>query len=370
MKISVAMATYNGERFVRDQLESLAAQTRLPDELVVSDDCSTDNTIAVIEDFARTAPFTVRIHRNPRNLGFSDNFLHAASLCSGDWIAFCDQDDIWLPEKLAVCERQTAIPRRNIVVVAHNAEIVDERLIRSGVRYLNLNRTCICSGRRLPNLWVASGFTMLFRSDLLSGISCDDRGPDPGVPTSRLAHDVWICRIARIIGDVAIIPDCLALYRRHATTTTNFLSGGNQSVRESKKVRRQIQFIAMSGSATYRAHSDAAAHQAQAFERLARDQKLSKWRVRFKSAAIDYAALSKWCMIKSRVYGEKSLYRRVTSLSALFLMNGYLRFNGYSWMNVRKMIKEMLIDVIVAVHGPSRVTDNGDSVAHDSREHS
>ena len=252
-------------------------------------------------------------------------------------------------------------------MVAHNAEIVDEHLVRSGVRYLSLNRTRICRGRQLPNLWVASGFTMLFRSDLLSGISCDERGPDPGVPASKLAHDVWICRLARIIGDVAIVPDCLALYRRHGATTTTFLAGGNQRVRESKKIRRQIQSIALSGADTYRAHSDAAAHQSLAFERFGRDERLSKWRAQFLSAAIDYAALSKWCLNKSRVYGDRNLYRRLTFLSALFLANGYWRFNGHSWMNVRRMAKEMVIDVVVALHGPMRATDRGDAIANDSR---
>ena len=366
MKISVALATYNGERFIRDQLESLSAQTRLPDELVVNDDCSTDRTVAIVEDFARTAPFPVRILQNERNLGFSDNFLRAARLCRGDWVAFCDQDDIWLPEKIAVCERHTAIPGREIVVVAHNAEIVDEHLNRSGVRYLNLTKTIICRGRRLPNLWVASGFTMMFRSDLLRDISSDDRGPDPGVAVSKLAHDVWICRLARILGDVAILPDCLALYRRHGATTTSFLAGGNTRVRESKTCRHQIQAIATGGAKTYRAHSEAASHQARAFQRLSSDTKLAKWRNMFSRASVDYAALSTWLLHKSRVYGDNQFSRRILHLGALFMSDGYLRFNGYSWINVRKIAKEMAIDTVMAFHGPAENADGGDHIAHDS----
>ena len=362
MKISVALATYNGERFIREQLESLSAQTRLPDELVVNDDCSTDRTIAIIEQFARTAPFPVRISQNERNLGFSDNFLRTASMCRGDWIAFCDQDDIWLPEKISVCERYTKIPGRDIVLVAHNAEIVDECLNRSGIHYLNSTKVIVCRGRQLPNLWVASGFTMMFRSDLFFGISDDDRGPDPGVLGSKLAHDVWICRLARIVGDVTILPDCLALYRRHSATTTTFLAGGNASVRESKRFRRQIHAIAMNGAGTYRAHSAAASHQAQAFLRLSRDAKLAKWRDRFSRASLDYAALSKWLFHKSCVYGESQFVRRVVHLGALFLSNGYPRFNGYSWINVRKMAKEMAIDTVMAFHGPAKDADNGSHI--------
>ena len=72
----------------------------LPHELVVCDDGSSDNTVSILQEFQKEAPFPVKIHRNPRRLGFADNFLQAASRCNGDWVAFCDQDDIWFPEKL------------------------------------------------------------------------------------------------------------------------------------------------------------------------------------------------------------------------------------------------------------------------------
>ena len=94
LKLSVAMATYNGERFLEQQLLSIARQIRLPDEMVVSDDGSNDGTIDILERFATNAPFPVRIYRNLNPLGYGDNFLKAASLCDGDLIAFSDQDDV------------------------------------------------------------------------------------------------------------------------------------------------------------------------------------------------------------------------------------------------------------------------------------
>src|SRR5581483_5816839 len=101
MRISIAMATYNGGQFIREQLDSLSRQTFLPCELVVCDDGSTDHTLAIVETFAASAPFAVRIHRNKKRLGFGPNFLKAASLCDGEVIAFSDQDDVWLETKLA-----------------------------------------------------------------------------------------------------------------------------------------------------------------------------------------------------------------------------------------------------------------------------
>src|ERR1700730_3732237 len=80
-KISVALCTYNGERFLGRQLASMQQQTRLPDELVVCDDCSTDSTIGILNEFATSAGFPVRIIRNEQNLGFVANFEQAIRLC-------------------------------------------------------------------------------------------------------------------------------------------------------------------------------------------------------------------------------------------------------------------------------------------------
>lgn len=100
MKVSIAMTTYNGEKFVKEQLESLSAQTHQPDELVVCDDSSSDGTVKVLEEFAKTAPFQVKIFRNELNLGFTRNFEKSLSLCSGDYVFLCDQDDVWYKDKI------------------------------------------------------------------------------------------------------------------------------------------------------------------------------------------------------------------------------------------------------------------------------
>ena len=95
MNLSIALATYNGAVYLKEQLESIAAQTRTPDELVISDDQSTDDTLRVIEEFAATAGFPVRLSVNEANLGIAKNFEKAISLCRGDLIFLSDQDDVW-----------------------------------------------------------------------------------------------------------------------------------------------------------------------------------------------------------------------------------------------------------------------------------
>ena len=80
------MATYNGEEFILEQLESCANQTKLPDELVIADDCSTDRTLEIIEKFKKVAPFKIKVYSNKTNLGYTQNFNKAMKLCTNELI--------------------------------------------------------------------------------------------------------------------------------------------------------------------------------------------------------------------------------------------------------------------------------------------
>ncbi|MBQ2594941.1 MAG: glycosyltransferase, partial [Candidatus Riflebacteria bacterium] len=104
--ISIAMATYNGEKYLLEQLQSFCKQTILPTELVIYDDCSTDKTCKIIEEFSNTAPFKVKLIRGEKNIGgsvrdgYGMSFSKAAEACKGDYIFFSDQDDVWFPNKI------------------------------------------------------------------------------------------------------------------------------------------------------------------------------------------------------------------------------------------------------------------------------
>ena len=101
LTFSVALCSYNGAKFILEQLDSIAAQTRTPDELVICDDGSCDATIAEVANFASRASFPVRVHVNEAVLGPTKNFERAIALSGGDVIALCDQDDVWHSDKLA-----------------------------------------------------------------------------------------------------------------------------------------------------------------------------------------------------------------------------------------------------------------------------
>ena len=214
---SVAMCTYNGARFVGEQLASIAAQTRPPDELVVCDDRSSDDTVRILEQFARAATFPVRLHVNESNLGSTKNFERAIALCKGDLIALCDQDDVWKTGKLARLEAELErFP--GVGLVFSDAEIVDENGRDTGRRLWNAvglesaEHKRMRAGSALGDLLsgaTVTGATAAFRAGFRELVL-----PIPfGLP---LIHDAWIALVVACVAEVRPVEETLVLYRQHA----------------------------------------------------------------------------------------------------------------------------------------------------------
>ena len=213
---SVAMCTYNGVRYVHEQLDSIAYQTRPPDELVVCDDGSSDDTVRILEQFAASAKFPVRLKVNSRNLRSTKNFEQAISLCEGDLIALADQDDVWVPGKLDIMEREFArAPATGLVF--SDAEVVDKDLRPLGVRLWKTIGFTDEARRRLrrdnaldlllPG-WTVTGATMAFRSCYRAiALNIPDDLP--------MIHDGWIAAIIAAVAEISFIEEPLVLYRQH-----------------------------------------------------------------------------------------------------------------------------------------------------------
>lgn len=204
-RISVALCTYNGAAFLPAQLDSLHAQSRLPDELVVCDDGSTDATLHILESFAAQAPFPVHIHRNPTTLGACGNFIKAIGLCSGDFIALSDQDDIWQPDKL--------LHALNMIQQADNPSAT---LYCSRLQYVNANlepiglstipRVIGFSNAVVEN--VAIGCSVVFGAEIRRLMLC-------GIPSKMMMHDWWAYLLASVFGQVIYDTTPTVLYRQH-----------------------------------------------------------------------------------------------------------------------------------------------------------
>lgn len=217
MKISIAMCTYNGAAFLPAQLQSISTQSRPPDEIVICDDVSTDNTRALLESFKQRSPVPITLHINDQNLGSVRNFERAIALCTGDVIALSDQDDVWRADKLQMIEDAfNKSPSAGLVF--SNAEIVDENLkllnrrMWDDVGFDAHKRKLVKTGRALDVLitgWTVTGATMAFRSRFVK-LSL------PIPDEIEMIHDGWIALTIAAVADIVALDEPLIQYRQHA----------------------------------------------------------------------------------------------------------------------------------------------------------
>ena len=219
MRISVACCTYNGAAFLREQLDSLLRQTVRPDEIVIVDDRSNDDSVAIANGFAADAgDVRVVVSTNASNLGIVANFERAISLTSGDVIFLCDQDDVWHPSKIETL-RDRFVARPDLAFVFGDARLVDavgRPLPASLFVALEMGRrerTLVRDGRAYEALLgrnLATGATSALRRSLF-----ERARPFP----SEWIHDEWLAIVAAATGAIDFVDAPLVDYRQH---------GGNQ----------------------------------------------------------------------------------------------------------------------------------------------
>ncbi|UOE44507.1 glycosyltransferase family 2 protein [Agromyces larvae] len=224
VRVSVALGTHNGARFLEAQLRSILAQTRAVDEIVLSDDASSDGTVELAERLVAehrgsggAAPDLV-VLRNDPPLGVTANFEQALRSATGDLIALSDQDDIWRADRI---ERAVEVfdARPGLQLVASGARLVDDQGEPIGA---TLFGTLGLEGTTLERIRVGAAFEELLKRNLLTGATMMVRrslveAASPFPPT--WVHDEWLAVVASVIGGIAVIDDELIDYRQH---------GGNQ----------------------------------------------------------------------------------------------------------------------------------------------
>ncbi len=226
MKISVAMATFNGEKYLPEQLSSFLVQERLPDELIVCDDCSTDGSVGILEDFAAKAPFKVVIERNQVRRGAAESFGRALSTASGDLVFLSDQDDVWLPPKMAaVLQLQEQRPDK--LIFLNDVAICDGDLTLTGLTKLGQMQS---AGYSLDAF--VMGCAAAARIDLL-------RLCLP-IPRNVRGHDNWLVAFANSLGATFVSFDVLQLYRRHGANQSNVLPNRTTRIGRWHRIRMQL----------------------------------------------------------------------------------------------------------------------------------
>ena len=208
--VSIALCTFNGDAFLKEQLDSIVNQSYPEIELIVVDDCSSDDTLNILKEYSAKYSF-IKLFINPQNLGYIRNFEKAMSLCNGDFIALSDQDDIWDLNKI---EKQVKAIGNNLLIY-HDSEFVDQNgeslsLYMSDI--MNLYR-----GDQ-PEVFLffncISGHSVLMKKELR-----DELLPFP----EAYFHDWWMGYVATNLGSIDFIEESLVKYRQHQKTDTNIL---------------------------------------------------------------------------------------------------------------------------------------------------
>jgi glycosyltransferase involved in cell wall biosynthesis len=227
VNISVALSVWNGGRYLEAQLDSIARQSRLPDELVVRDDHSSDDSLEIVERFEERVPFSLVLLKGTERLGSTRSFEIAMAACSGDIVALCDQDDVWSVNKLRRIEEEFT-RRPEVGLVFSNAALIDRTGRRLPcatwdiVRHDALGRWVLGRRRGGPLLcrFSTPGCTIAYRTMLNTAIF-----PFPEVMRVRnpgIHHDRWLLTIVGAAAPISAIPDELVAYRLHAEQQLGF----------------------------------------------------------------------------------------------------------------------------------------------------
>ena len=221
--VSVALCTHNGVRYLGDQIASIFAQSQLPSQLVLSDDASTDDTVATVVDLVERfrvehpdAVIELTVIENPAPLGVTRNFEQAITACTGELVALCDQDDVWAPDRVALATAQF-VARPDLLLLHGNARLVDAAgapigyTLFEGIELTAAELAEIHAGNELRTLLrrnVVTGATTMFRRTLLERAA---PFPEPWV------HDEWLAILAAVLGTTDALTEPLIDYRQHGS---------------------------------------------------------------------------------------------------------------------------------------------------------
>lgn len=218
-QVDILLATYQGERYVREQIESILNQTYPHFHLWIRDDGSTDQTLSIVKQIALQHPIKISVCADTTNLGVKGNFNALMSMSKAPYILFADQDDIWLPHKLehslnTIKELEKQHETHTPILVHTDLQVVDSdlKLICTSLwKYAGLDPRAMSINRLLTqnNL---TGCTFIFNRNLLKLAS--------PIPTEAIMHDWWLGLVASQFGHIGFIPSATVLYRQHASNDT------------------------------------------------------------------------------------------------------------------------------------------------------
>ncbi len=208
--ISIAMCTYNGSKYLAEQLDSIFRQTRQPDEIVICDDCSKDDTVELAKTLLNNWGGKYSLVQNKKNLGFVKNFEKAIGLCHGDIIFLSDQDDVWDVRKIDIMI-QTFEKHPEAAMIFHDSELVDQNL---NLLYPSFWKNTLDFDYQL---FFKHDYKKLYAGNIVQGSASAIKKCvyQKAVPFPLDAfHDEWLALVALTIGEIVPVPQTLMKYRQ------------------------------------------------------------------------------------------------------------------------------------------------------------
>ena len=215
--ISIGLCSHQGANYLDEQLESITNQNLLPMEVVICDDASSDSTIKIIINLSKSASCPYRLYQNEKCLGTLRNFSKVISLCKADYIDLCDQDDVWLPDKLrlslqAMKEAEEKFGSQVPLLVHTDLAVIDADGETIAPSFIKLRRLKPRDDNPLPRLLAqnfVTGSTVLINRSLAEAAL--------PIPKEAMMHDWWLALVAAATGKIVYIDRPTVLYRQHET---------------------------------------------------------------------------------------------------------------------------------------------------------
>lgn len=219
--ISIVLCTYNGEKFLEQQINSVLQQTYSNLEIIISDDASTDSTRSILEKYSTDK--RVKLFFQKVNIGYIKNFEFALAQAQGEFISFCDQDDVWMPHKI----EKLFASINGYTLVYSDSKLIDENDLYLNKNLSDMRRMYTGTDGKVFLLGnIVSGHTMMIKKELLSRAL-----PVP----EDFFHDEWLAINATAMNGILYVNEPLTLYRQHGTTLTKTIVKKNMPSRTTNK---------------------------------------------------------------------------------------------------------------------------------------
>ena len=320
MKISIAMTTFNGSKYLHQQLSSFLIQDYLPDELIICDDGSSDNTMEILKEFSESAPFSVKIFKNKTNLGFTKNFEKTIKNCSGDIILLSDQDDKWFSNKISsIIDFFKNNPTFSLVI--HDAEIVDDEMKYHGANTLR-------------QALVGYGNDDVYITGALSAMKKEIVNYALPFPQNLVGHDGWIHDVGKILDLRKVINVPLGIIRRHQNNTSGWIASSATKINYFHVLIEQIKSIFLNHKQEYKNRMEINKSLTLVLERYAKEN--NKYSLDLKEKKIFLLKESQALVRRNNLQSSSFIVRKLKAIELLF-RGDYAYFN-----NLKSFIRDML----------------------------